>query len=73
MLHEKYPLRASPIFRDIPSDIMSLARIAHPWNSTDDTPEFTDIPPNILLMSDIDGFKHEIESLKGKIINQLQD
>ena len=45
----------------------------HPWNSTEDTPEFTVILPNIFLISEIDRFKHKIESLKGKIINQLKD
>ena len=44
MLHEKCPLSASPIFVDIPSDIMSLAQIAHTWNSADDNPDFTRIP-----------------------------
>ena len=58
MLHEKCTLRASPIFRDIPSVIISLARIYHPWNSTEDTPEFNSIPTNILLMSEIDEFEH---------------
>ena len=38
MLHEKRPLRASPIFRDIQSVIMLLERIAHPCNSTEVTP-----------------------------------
>ena len=58
MLHEKCTLRASPIFGDIPSVIISLAQIYHPWNSTEDTPEFTSIPTNILLMSEIDEFEH---------------
>ena len=73
MLHEKCPLCASKIFIDIPSDIMLLARIAHTWNSTEYTPEFTGIPPHIIIMSYIEGLKHEIKSLKGTIINQLQD
>ena len=73
MLHEQCPLCASPIFRDIPSDVMPLARIDHLWNITEDTPEFTGIPPHILLMLEIEELKHEIYSLKGTIINQLQD
>ena len=73
VLHEKCPLRASPIFRDIPSDIMLLPGIAHTWNSMEDTPVFTGIPPHIILMSGIEGLKCEIEYLKGTIINQLQD
>ena len=52
---------------------MLLARISHPWNSTEDIPEFTGIPPYILLMSEIEGLKPEIESLQGKITNKLQD
>ena len=52
---------------------MSLARIAYPWNSKEDTPEFIIIPQHILLMSEIEGVKREIESLKETIVNQLQD
>ena len=60
MLHEKCPLRASKIFRDIPSEIMPLARIAHPWNSREETPGFTGTPPHILLIPEIEGLKCEI-------------
>ena len=38
----------------------------------EDTPQFDGIPPHILLMSEIEVLKREIESLKGKIINKLQ-
>ena len=73
MLHKRFPLHASPIFRDIPSDIMLLSRIAHAWNSTEETPDFTGIPAHILLIPEIEGLKHEIESLKGEIFNQMHD
>ena len=52
---------------------MPLAQISHPWNITEDTPEFTGIPPHIILMSEIEVLKREIKSLKGATINQLQD
>ena len=51
---------------------MLLVQITNPWNSTKDTPEFTGILRHILLMPEIERLKREIESLKGKIINQLQ-
>ena len=72
MLHEKFPLRASLIFREIPSDIMSLAQISHPWNITENTNKLTGIIPHIIFMSYIKELKQEIKSLKGEIINQLQ-
>ena len=72
-LHEKCPLRESPIFRDIPSYIITFALIAHYWNSTEDTPQFTETPPHIILIPEIEGLECEIQSLKEKIINQLQD
>ena len=52
---------------------MSLSQIAHPWNSTEYTPGFTVIPTHIIIMSEIELLKREIKSLKGIIINQLQD
>ena len=73
MLNEKCPLRASPIFIDIPSDIMMLLQIDHRWNSTEDTPQFTGIPPHIILMSEIEGLRRKIKSLKREIINQLHN
>ena len=57
MLHEKCPLCASPIFRDIPSDVLSFAGIAPDWNITKDTPAFTGIPPHILIMLEIEVLK----------------
>ena len=50
MLHDKCPLRVSPIFRDIPSNITLLALICPPWNITDDTPYYIGIPIHILLI-----------------------
>ena len=64
MLHKNCPLRVSPIFGDIPSDIMPLPYIFCLYNSTEETSEFTGIPTHILIMSEIEGLKREIESLK---------
>ena len=52
---------------------MSLERIFHPWNRTEDTPEFNGIPPHTIIMSEIERLKREIECLKGTIINQMKD
>ena len=60
MIHKKCQFRAYQIFRDVPSDVMSLAQISHPCNSKEYTPDFTGIPPHILIMSEIEGFKYEI-------------
>ena len=73
VIHKKCPLRASPIFRNIPSDIISLPRIAHPWTSIEYIPEFPGISPHIVFMSEIEILKYDINSLKDTIINQLQD
>ena len=51
---------------------MLLYLIAHNFNSTEDTSQFTGIPPHIIIMSDIEGLNHEIKSLKGTNINQIQ-
>ena len=45
--------------------MISLSRTVHPWNITEENPDFTGIPPNILIMSEIKVFKREIEALKG--------
>ena len=39
----------------------------------EDTLDFSVITTHIIIMLEIEGLKSEIKSLKGKIVNQLQD
>ena len=57
MIPDKCLLCASPVFRHIPGDIMSLAQIDHPWDITKDTPDSTGIHPYIILISEIDSIR----------------
>lgn len=67
-LHEKCILRSSSIFRDIPIQISSLARVSYSWNKTPDTPKFTGIPPHVIHMVQIEELKKKIESMEENIM-----
>jgi hypothetical protein len=71
-LHKCCPLRAAPLFRDIPFDIQCLSRISYPWNETHDTPRFSGIPPHVLLMSDMEEIKAELMTLRSNIANDVK-
>ena len=47
-----------------------MKKIISMW---EDALEFTGIPPHIYLISELEGFKHKIQTLKEVVINQLQD
>ena len=70
-LHPSNPLRSSSIFCDIPNEIMNLARIAYPWNSTADTPRFSGIPPHVTHMAEMEALKAELVSFKTGLMVEL--
>ena len=52
-LSAKNPFRAKKIWTDLTEDMSGYARIAYPWDKTDDTPAFTGIPPHVTLLADM--------------------
>lgn len=72
-LHERCPLRASPMFRDIPDSIVSLAKVSYPWDKTADTPSFTGIPPHVLMLCELEEVKKELRLVREGIIDGLKD
>jgi hypothetical protein len=65
-------LRQSPIFKDIPESIYSVARIAYPWNKTTDTPTFTGIPPHVTQLSELKSVQEKLDALKGSLMDEMK-
>ena len=70
-LHTKCVLRCSPIFQNIPEDMIKSVRIAYPWDSTSDTPTFSGIPPHVITMAEFEKVRLELNSLKSSLPDSL--
>jgi len=54
---------SAPIFRDIPSDIRKLVKVAYPWDATKRTPSFSGIPPHITTLAELERLKRKLHEL----------
>jgi hypothetical protein len=63
-LSQECPLRASPLFRDIPVNLKNHVRLGYPWAKSDYTPTFTGLPPHTLLFADNEEVKAGITNLR---------
>ena len=72
-LHEESSFRASLFYRDVPDEFLKVARIAFPWNSTEDTPKLTGVPPHVLLMAEIEDLKNKFQELQVTIKDDMKD
>jgi hypothetical protein len=62
-LHSNSNLRAS-IFLLEKAPLAQHLTVKYPWNKTNDTPELTGIPPDILIMSEFEMMKQCMENMK---------
>jgi len=63
-LHAESRLRASLLFIEI--DDIPLADcvcVKHPWSKTDDTPRFTGIPADIMIMAEFESLKEKMKEM----------
>ena len=57
-VHPSSDLRASYLWNaTVPS--AELVVVKYPWNATDDTPEITGLPPDIMLLAEIESLKRD--------------
>ena len=62
-LHQESMFRLSPFWaEDIPFQEKVVSK--HPWDATDETPEITGVPPDILLLVEMESMQQKIEDLK---------
>ena len=60
------------MFRDIPSEILSLAAVKFPWNKTADTPKFTGIPPHVMMLAEMEKMNIKMKGLEDRIISDME-
>ena len=72
-LHSGSPFRESPFFKNVPLSIRNAAKIAYPWNKTEDTPSFTGIPPHVTILAQNEFIKKELLELKAMIPVSIGD
>ena len=64
--------RASPMFCDIPSEILSLVVVKFPWDKTADTPKFTGIPPHVMMLAEMEKLNMKMQDLHTGIVDDLE-
>ena len=61
-LHQDSVLRSTQLWsEDIPFAEKVVSK--HPWDSTDETPEITGIPPDIVLLAKMEGMQRKVADL----------
>ncbi len=61
-------MHASPLFTQIPADILPLAVAKYPWNKKENTPNFTGIPPHVSLLAEMQGMREDSKMMKEDLI-----
>ncbi|GFH59857.1 hypothetical protein CTEN210_16333 [Chaetoceros tenuissimus] len=72
-LHSASTFRESPFFKNVPVRFRNAAKIAYPWNKTEDTPSFTGIPPHVTILAQNEFIKKELLELKSIIPVSIGD
>ena len=72
-MHMRCPLRSAILFRDIPKSIIEVARIAYPWNKSEDTPQMSGVPPHVLALAEMEGLKQEIARLHNNLMTDFKN
>ena len=72
-MHEGCPLQTSVVYRDIPQSVLDLVRVAYPWDKTEDTPQFTGIPPHILILAELEELKKVVLGLQNNIKDDMKE
>ena len=71
-VHPSSDLRASYLWNaTVPS--AELVVVKYPWNATDDTPEITGLPPDIMLLAENESLKHDMANLKADLTSNFQE
>ena len=70
-VHPSSDLRASYLWNaTVPS--AELVVVKYPWNATNDTPEITGLPPDIILLAEIESLKHDMANLQTDLTSSFQ-
>jgi hypothetical protein len=71
-LHSMSNLRSS-IFMLETMPLQDCVTVKYPWNSTVDTPDFTGIPADILIIAKFESVMQKMEEMEAKLSARLED
>ena len=70
-LHADSILRSSSMWNeDIP--FSEKVVVKHPWDGTDETPEITGLPPDIILLAELESMHREMAALKADLMSSFE-
>ena len=73
-LHREHKMRSSPLFiAAAQADLQRHAVVAFPWNSMEDTPFFTGIPPHVMMLTELEGLRLRLLEHRDDIIDSFKD
>ena len=70
-LHSQSNVRAS-IFMIESSSLGEYVTVKYPWNKTDDTPEISGIPPDVLVLAEFEGMKNQLKEMQSSMESNFQ-
>ena len=72
-LHTSSKLQASPFYNTIPNFVKDAAAIKLPWTKTEATPEFTGLPPHVVILATCEELKLELRRAKEEIVSGVKE
>ena len=71
-IHDSTLLRVSPLFRNIPEESRNVSVVKHPWDKTEDTPQFSGILSHVLHLAENGALGNKIISLRANLKNDIE-
>ena len=71
-VHPESMLRSSSLWNDdIPFEDKVVVK--YPWDATDETPEITGLPPDIVLLAEIESMKRDMAKFKADLKSSFEE
>ena len=57
----------------MPDKFLICVIISYPWDAKKFAPKFTEIPPHVILVSEMEGMRHKFDSLRANIKGDMEE
>ena len=71
-VHPNSAFRAAQLWNER-APFEEYVTVRHPWDATEDTPEITGLPPDVVLLNGIKELKMEVKELKAELKASFKD
>ena len=69
--HPRNRLLNEPLLCHCPAELRQLAVVKCPWESTQDTPKISGIPPHVMMMSDLRRLESKLDSVSDRLMDRM--